>query len=864
MRVNWPLVGRAAEIHTIRAAVTAPDLSGIVVSGAAGVGKSRLVREALKGANPRWIVGTTAARGLPLGAFAAWAGDPDGDRLQLVRGVIEAITSTPRGAPALLGIDDAQLLDDLSAFVLHQVVQRGAARVILTVREGDPIPDSVREIWKDHPFDRLDVGPLRQQDSAELLAAALDGPVDSDAAHRLWQLTRGNALYLRNIVEQELTDGRLQQRDGSWHWVGLPVLPTNLVELIESRFGDLTPAVGDVVDALAVAEPLELSILQRITSTEAVEEANVRGLIALHDNGDGVEARVSHPLYGEMRRTRTPVATLRRLRGRIATELAAGNRADDMRVAVRRATLSVDSDLTPNPALLVRAAQGATRLADLSLAERLASAAEHAGAGPEATYLRAHALSWLFRGQEAEDVLAGLSTTDLPDTERARFAHLRASNLLWALRRPADAKSHVDEVYAELNADGRQWLDAFLTVYWFAMDQPQEAERCAKLLSLHNLPEFVGSEAAWALATVAADAGRTADALDLTEIGYRTSAHAFDTPHIRFNLADSELTALVLAGRLADAEKVAEQARLEATDLPGVAHSLGPAIAARAALARGRLDTAAELFDQVAVVMASHSTGWGFRYSVARATAAAMRGATEEAAEILDGLDAVERPFRSLDHERSVGRAWVSASQGTVGEAIDILAEAAQKCGEKRQFAAEVFCLQTAAQFGDRTHADRLAELAAIVEGPRAGLAARFAAALRDREAHALSLLSDEYEQMGDPVAAADAAAQAAIIYRHEGRRGSMLTCSTRADDLARECGVVTPATEQAAERIPLTPREREVVALLAAGVSSSRVIAERLNLSVRTVEGHIYRAMAKTGTTTREELAKLFKRRRP
>lgn len=41
----------------------------------------------------------------------------------------------------------------------------------------------------------------------------------------------------------------------------------------------------------------------------------------------------------------------------------------------------------------------------------------------------------------------------------------------------------------------------------------------------------------------------------------------------------------------------------------------------------------------------------------------------------------------------------------------------------------------------------------------------------------------------------------------------------------------------------------------------SSRVIAERLTLSVRTVESHIYKAMAKTGTTTRDELAALIPR---
>lgn len=854
-------MGRAAEVHTLRSAVSAPGLSGIVVSGVAGIGKSRVVREALAGANPHWIVGTTAARGLPLGAFAAWADHLDGDRLQLVRGVIDAITATPTGGPAFLVVDDAQLLDDLSAFVLHQIVQRRAARVVLTVRDGDPVPDSVREIWKDHTFDRLDLRPLREQECAELLSAALQGPVDADAAHRLWQLTRGNALYLRNIVEQELTDGRLQQHDGGWQWVGRPVLPTGLVELIESRFGDLSPAVGDVVDALAVAEPLELSILQRITSIEAVEEANVRGLITLQETGHGIEGRVSHPLYGEMRRTRTPVARLRRLRGRIATELSALPNADDLRVSVRRAALGIDSDLAPDPALLLRSAQGATRLADLALAERLATAAGAAGAGPEATYLRAHALSWSFRGQEAEEVLAGFDTTGLSDTERARFAHLRASNLLWALGRPADAKSHIDDISDELGPEGQHWLDAFLTVYWFAMDQPTEAEASAKLLSLHDLPEFVGTEAAWALATVAAEAGRTAQALELTATGYRTSTHAFDTPHIRFNLADTEVTAYALAGCLADAERVTERVRLEATDLPGAARWLATAIAARVALARGEADSAATLFDQIAAPMADHANGWGFRYNVARATTAAMRGCTAEAAEILDSLDAIKRPFRSLDHERSLARAWVSAGEGAVGEAIGILGETAAKTAADGQYAAEVLCRQLATQLGDRTHADRLSELADLVEGPRATLAARFAAALRDHDAHELSSLADAFESIGDRVAAMDACAHAAIVYRQQDRRGSALTCSTRADALAAEYGVMTPAVDQASERIPLTPREREVVALIE---SPNRIIAERLNLSTRTVEGHIYRAMGKTGTTSREELAQLFKRRRP
>ena len=95
---------------------------------------------------------------------------------------------------------------------------------------------------------------------AELLAATLGGPVDPDAATRLWKLTRGNALYLRNIVEQEIADGRIQQQNGYWQWIGEPTMPRGLVELIESRFGALSQPVGEVIDALAVGEPLEMTI----------------------------------------------------------------------------------------------------------------------------------------------------------------------------------------------------------------------------------------------------------------------------------------------------------------------------------------------------------------------------------------------------------------------------------------------------------------------------------------------------------------------------------------------------------------------------------------------------------------------------
>jgi DNA-binding CsgD family transcriptional regulator len=802
-------------------------------------------------------VGSSSAQAVPLGAFSAWAPSGVTDVVQLVRGVIEALTASSK-APVILGIDDVHLLDDLSTFVVQQIVQRQAADVILTVRDDGVIPPATREIWASGRFDRLELQPLSLDQTSEVLTTVLRGPVDPVAALGLWKLTEGNVLYLQNIVEQEVSDGRMVKEKGCWWWVGEPVMPPGLVELIEARMGALTAPVNDLVDALAVGEPIELSALRRITDPAVVEEAETRGLITLEPAGARVDVRLAHPLHGEIRRRRAPRSRLRRFRGLVATELAAAKGCDDVEVVVRRATLSVESDLEPDAELLVRAAYGAVGLGDLALADRLGEAAIAAGAGAEPSLLRAHALSWLGHGAEAEAVLAGIDTAALSGEERGRFAFLRSSNALWALSDPELAKALVDEAQRTAPPEARTYLEAFLTVFSFATDQPQAALQVAKNVVLDDIP-VVGAEIAWALTQIYADAGRTAEAVAAAERGYAVATRRLDAPHMRFNIADAELNALLLSGRVADAVEVADRTRAQAADLPGAAQLLGAAVAGRAALGNGRVDEACRLLsDAVRGLTASHSGGWGYRYRIALATALAMRGSTAEAAAELAELEGVRRRFRSLDHERRLAVAWLAAGQGAVTEAFDAMWSAAETARDAGQFAAEVLCLQTATQFGDRTCGPRLAELDPLVEGPRAGLAARFAHALHDGNADELSSVSAEFELMGDLVAAIDAASHAALAYRGHDLRGSALGCAARAEALAKYLGVSTPALRHASEPLPLTDRETEIVMLIGEGLSN-REVADRLTLSVRTVESHIYRAMTKTGTTSREALAALI-----
>jgi DNA-binding CsgD family transcriptional regulator len=858
----WPLTGRSQEMHIVEAALSAPNLAGIVVCGTAGVGKSRLVREALSSAaskrcEVRWAVATSSARALPLGAFASWAPSTASDNLQLVRGVIDSLTTAASGAAVVVGVDDVHLLDELSTFVLHQIVSRQTAKVVLTIRDGEQVPGGIQEVWKAGEFERLDLQPLSQEETTALLLMTLDGSVDPDAAHRLWKLSRGNALYLRNIVEQEISDRRLAQQSGLWRWNGDPVMAPGLVELIEARMGALPAPVSAVLDVLAVGEPIDLASLTRIADPAAVEEAEARGLITLNYVEGRSEVRLAHPLYGEVRRKRAASTRLRRLRGLVAAELAASDDRDDLRVVVRRATLSLDSDLEPDAELLVSAAQGAMWLMDLPLADRIAKAATRAGGAAEAHFIRAYALSWLSRGQEADAVLADIPARDLTDAEFGRLFFLRATNRLFTLGDPAGAKALIDEASQTAPQQARSCVDAFRTVYSAAMGQPDAASEASRSVVWDQLPDVAARVTSWARTVANGDAGRLTEAEAAAEAGYPIGVRSFVA------IADAHVGALVLAGRIADARRRAEWLDARVADVPG-AVELRSAVAGRAALGAGHLDTACSFLGPVVEVLTAsgESNGWAYRCRLPSVIALAMRGSTVDAAAALAALEEQRHPsWRFLDYEYGMARAWVAACEGAITEGITTLLSAAETARANGQFAPEVMCLQVATQFGEHTTGPRLRELQAIVEGPRAGLAARFADALHAGDGPELAAVSDEFERMGDLIAAIDAAAHAAVAYRRQNLRGSALGCSNRADVLAQQCGGAdTPALRQATERLPLTDREREIVMLIGEGLSN-RAVAERLTLSVRTVESHIYRAMAKTGVTSRDELGALIRR---
>ncbi len=129
---------------------------GAVLVGPAGAGKTQLAAAAGAhlGGHCSRVAGTPSARAVPLGAFEEMVDVPDGAKAA-------AVLDRARerlGDGRLLIVDDANLMDPLSASLLYQLAAAGATRMILIVDAESAVPQGISAIWQDDLLPRIDVG----------------------------------------------------------------------------------------------------------------------------------------------------------------------------------------------------------------------------------------------------------------------------------------------------------------------------------------------------------------------------------------------------------------------------------------------------------------------------------------------------------------------------------------------------------------------------------------------------------------------------------------------------------------------------------------------------------------------------------
>lgn len=859
MGSEWQLLDRSSERESVQSALRARDVAGVVLVGPAGVGKTTLARTVVNTVSPqvRWAACTQSSQHIPLGVFAPWlrpsaARDP----LTLIVAARESLVS---GSNIVVGVDDAHLLDQLSATLLHQIAVDRSGRIVATVRSGEVVPDAVTSLWKDGYLQRIELQPLSKRQSIALVETVLGGTLEELSADVMWESSGGNPLYLRHMVEGALEAGTLSKVRGVWQLRGATVVSSGLVALLDERLSQAGESALTALKYLALYEPLDIATLSDLAGTQAVDDAEFSGLIRL-DDGQADQARISHPLYGDVVRRRIGRASARKMRGEIVTLLAERptNTAADR---IRLAQLYVGSDKTPDTRLLVAAAKDAVSLSNLPLGEQLARIAFEQGDGLRSAAILSRAMLWQGRPAAADEILSRFSPDDLDELQLVQWGIPRLSILFWSLGDVDRAwelvrllDSRVAHPALQLVVDSTR---AAMLVH--ENDIRTGIERALDVLAHPDAPEQAVDFAGFAAGLAMPVAGRGSE-FDAIAARCRATQKPTDGM-IRIMTRYGDVLALTHTGRLDQADaRVAEYAQFSSAG-QFLGWAIAKIMAGVVATHRGKFAEAIPSFDQaLAALNAERSLPWHLPARILLARAHAALGHVAEAEQVI--ADTAEHSGHHMELHQpqlTLSRAWLAAARAADHVAVDLARSAADAARRSGQFAVEAEALHHAVRFGDRGFpTGRLATLADQIDGDLAALYARHCAATEHGDAAELDRVSVDFENAGLLLSAADSAAQAARLHElHDDTRHASASATARAIELAHRCGGARSPAIRACRRPSFSARELEVALLVAEGLSN-KDIAARLTVSLRTVEGHIYRACTKVDVTDREALGAL------
>jgi DNA-binding CsgD family transcriptional regulator len=795
---------------------------------------------------------------VPLGAFAGLLPDDvrSDEAFTLLRATVQGLQERAGGRTVVLGVDDAQLLDPVSAALVLQLATAGQAFVIATVRSGEPCPDAIVSLWKDAGAPRLELGPLSDAEVRRLVEAGLDGPVEEAALGWVTDRSRGNALYARELVRGAVEAGRLERSHGLWRLTGPPAVAETLVELVGGRMVALTAEEQLLVELLALGEPLRLDEIAALASAGALSAAERSGLVAIDAHDD---VRLAHPLYGDVLRGRISALRARGLRVRVAETLQKRGRlgSEDTLRVVR---LLLDAHAPIPSALLLAGAWAANLAGDPRLGIELAARAVADGGGLSAALALAHGHRMCDEFAEAEAVLAPVEPDVPGDPDAIAYLEQRLRVLYWGLGRVAETRALLDRAAS--------WSD-----------EPWWAPRLFAVRMTTAMPDRL-AETIDAAETVLAQPGLDAETRRLIEPRQAIAlfyAGRWDEAYALARRSPPEIPIREYGGivmlhalRLAGAESGAdwpgvegELARILAAGVRAYDHEAAGQAAlglGHVAFLRGRLrDAARRLAEAERQFEREDAFGAIFDVLVLQVAIAHHSGDLDAAGPRLDRLreeHATPQP-RALYRPAYLLRAegWVACARDPAAGAARLLDGADALAADKPGLAALLVYDALLAGAPAGVAGPRLAELAARCRTRLLDAYAAHGQALAARDGPGLLEAAERFAAVGAARYAAIAASSAASVFLDAGRQDS----ARRAADRARELhvpgqGIDPPAVDGLdAPAVALTARESQLVGLARQGLTNAE-IAGRLALSVRTVETHLYRAMHKLGINDRRD----------
>ncbi|MFI5557403.1 helix-turn-helix transcriptional regulator [Streptomyces sp. NPDC051738] len=915
------LRGRDREIVVVREALDAVRggrSACVVVEGTSGVGKSRLLAE-LDGMARRFGFDVVSVRADELDQYAAGAAmqsalqssdgsnragaATDDQRLWLLDSITDALEDRAQRAPVAVLVDDAQWADPATLFVLRTLPGRlAASRVlwVLAVRSDTERPTvaRVREDLERLGARWLTLGPLPQQE-LHYIAADVLGASPSPGLARLLRGVAGNPFLAIELMRAFAETDAVKMEAGE---------ASLLHDSIPSRFrrsiaGRLDRLPEDAVRLLQIGSVLgrefDLGTAARMLGRHVgsllsgVEAALNAGLLS----ADGPRLAFRHDLIRQAVHENLPLAVRTALHREAADSLRViGARSAEVAWHVVMSGGPVDDDAVTTLSTAVRELSSSAPDAAADLAQRVA------GLLPPQDRRRISLLTdaaeYLGRTRRVHEALDLVDATLPEGLESLQEAYLRlvAAEIHQAAGDDAAAMTHLQQALdlPALPPDVRvRLLKTKATGHVYLGDITAAEQTDTGLVEAayqsHD-PAVVVSAMVFQSQTIFYR-GHLARALELAEEATRRAGTQSAALYLRPPRIPALWLATVLTStdRLADTERILREGQREAEAL-GLGWSLPHWHAARACalLEQGALDDAA--VEAEASLMVADELEITLPNPQARSVLALVEIRRGDLAKAADHLRAAETgsgtKMQRYGPWVSLARAGLADAEGEDGEAAAALTGSFASCEPTRLLAVPPSHWPGIVRIA---LGDEDPSVAQAVSGALRSLTAQDESqqiigavrahvnGLLDRDPRALVSAITGYRNTGRPLAlaaacedlgelmAASADTTPAIPYFEEA--GQLASASGAGRDQERirrrlrQLGVrTTPVRNHTASPQGLgnlTESEQKLIPLVVQGLTN-RAIADRLYVSVHTVNTHMKHIFTKLGINSRVELTRL------
>ncbi len=875
------LVGRDAELDLATEILRQEGAGAVLLVADPGIGKTALAGEIAARLAGEMVVmrvhGSPALSAVPYGVLAPYLLDLPVEQATSPVAILREFWSQfekrrgGEGARLLLIVDDAHDLDEGSTQILAELVTAGWARLVATSRPRPGLPAALLQLWYDGLAERLELHPLDHGSVTELAEKTLGGTVMASAADVLHSVSEGNPLLLRCLLDDSRADGNLVRRNGVWLLTrALSGSGEGLAEVVRNRVLRTSEAEREAMYVIALSEPVPAAVLDTQVGRDTVR-ALMDSRLVLATNGPGSPLKMWHPMYSEaLRQIVSPARSLQIRQRMVQHLLAEPPTAEGL---LRLVSWALDCGADVDDEQLLQAAFLAAKLLQNPLA--MAAAGK---VSSEVLRPRARAVMAMVNYNDGDfSTAVRLLEEDLGFLDADTSGPVGAG-LLWAAARAAAGDSSAD-IVADARAaaatliKGRPTSDPMvglvgrharaLELAALAHDGHygelrEGLERFAELLGT-DAPDFVMNRVfllamQCELLTVegraaeALEAGR--EALALLDAPTDDLLYFSDFVLARYTLAALEAGDWGAAGSALD--------RYSASSALGLIVFGGDiqTLKGLSLLRQGRLEQATELLAPAVEALRINDPqrlqGLGSAlafYAAAKsgdaALAARLAGEQDEAAAGGAYVGALSELF-------------ILAGQELVakGSGLDKLRKLPESGLLHRWPGILLQNLVLRAELGDVRAMESIKEAASSMSGAWAAGWQSMAAAHLDGEGQGFVNAGNLLAAAGMPGPAAVAFDKAALSFDAEGKRPEARQAAVLRDVSEASLGdaLVHDPSAEADRSVPLTRREQDIVALAVSGLTD-RQIAEKLMVSVRTVEGHLYRSYAKLGIRRREDL---------